>query len=125
MVDALLTGFGGLAVLVALIALRMPIAYAMILVGGVGVTMLDGPAIFMSQLKTLAYGQFSIYDLSVVPMFVLMGNLSTKAGLSRDLFRAAAVNANLQNLGRRWTKTVSLKSASAPVPWESSLGRSG
>ena len=54
MVDALLTGFGGLAVLVALIALRMPIAYAMILVGGVGVTMLDGPAIFMSQLKTLA-----------------------------------------------------------------------
>ena len=27
----------------------------------------------MSQLKTLAYGQFSIYDLSVVPMFVLMG----------------------------------------------------
>jgi len=89
MVDALLIGFGGLVVLVALIALRMPIAYAMILVGGIGVTILNGPAIFMSQLKTLAYGQFSIYDLSVVPMFVLMGNISTKAGLSRDLFRAA------------------------------------
>ena len=89
MVDALLIGFGGLAVLVALIALRMPIAYAMILVGGGGVTILNGPAIFMSQLKTLAYGQFSIYDLSVVPMFVLMGNVATKAGLSRDLFRAA------------------------------------
>ncbi len=89
MIDALLIGFGGLAVLVALIALRMPIAYAMILVGGIGVTILNGPAIFMSQLKTLAYGQFSIYDLSVVPMFVLMGNISTKAGLSRDLFRAA------------------------------------
>ena len=89
MIDALLIGFGGLAVLVALIALRMPIAYAMILVGGFGVTILNGPAIFMSQLKTLAYGQFSIYDLSVVPMFVLMGNISTKAGLSRDLFRAA------------------------------------
>ena len=89
MVDALLIGFGGLAVLVALIALRMPIAYSMILVGGFGVTILNGPAIFMSQLKTLAYGQFSIYDLSVVPMFVLMGNVATKAGLSRDLFRAA------------------------------------
>jgi tripartite ATP-independent transporter DctM subunit len=89
MADALLIGFGGLAVLVALIALRMPIAYAMILVGGGGVTILNGPAIFMSQLKTLAYGQFSIYDLSVVPMFVLMGNIATKAGLSRDLFRAA------------------------------------
>jgi tripartite ATP-independent transporter DctM subunit len=89
MADALLIGFGGLGVLVLLIALRMPIAYAMIIVGGVGVTILNGPAIFMSQLKTLAYGQFSIYDLSVVPMFVLMGNIATKAGLSRELFRAA------------------------------------
>ncbi len=89
MSDALTVGLGGLAVLVILIALRMPIAYAMILVGGVGVTLLNGPAIFMSQLKTLAYGRFSIYDLSVVPMFVLMGNIATKAGLSQDLFRAA------------------------------------
>jgi tripartite ATP-independent transporter DctM subunit len=89
MVDTLLVGFGGLAVLVTLIAFRMPIAYAMILVGGVGVTILNGPDIFFSQLKTLAYGQFSIYDLSVVPMFVLMGNIATRAGLSQDLFRAA------------------------------------
>ena len=89
MADALTIGLAGLAVLVVLIALRMPIAFAMILVGGVGVTILNGPAIFMSQLKTLAYGQFSIYDLSVVPMFVLMGNIATHAGLSRDLFRAA------------------------------------
>jgi tripartite ATP-independent transporter DctM subunit len=89
MADAMTIGLGGLAVLVALIALRMPIAYAMILVGGVGVTILNGPDIFMSQLKTLAYGQFSIYDLTVVPMFVLMGNIATKAGLSKDLFRAA------------------------------------
>jgi len=89
--DALFIGFSGLGVLVVLIALRMPIAYSMILVGGVGVTILNGPAIFFSQLKTLAYGQFSIYDLSVVPMFVLMGNISTKAGLSRALFKAASV----------------------------------
>ena len=88
--DALLIGFTGLGVLVVLIALRMPIAYSMILVGGIGVTILNGPAIFFSQLKTLAFGQFSIFDLSVVPMFVLMGNISTKAGLSRDLFRAAS-----------------------------------
>ena len=89
--DALGIGFLGLAVLVALIALRIPIAYSMILVGGVGVTILNGPAIFFSQLKTLAYGQFSIFDLSVVPMFVLMGNIATKAGLSRALFKAASV----------------------------------
>ncbi|MBZ0217008.1 MAG: TRAP transporter large permease [Fimbriimonadaceae bacterium] len=82
-------GLAGLMVLILLIAIRMPIAYAMILVGGVGVTILNGPDIFMSQLKDLAYSQFSIYDLSVVPMFVLMGNIATRAGLSRDLFRAA------------------------------------
>ncbi len=43
----------------------------------------------LSQLKRLAYSQFSIYDLSVVPMFVLMGYIASHAGLSRDLFRAA------------------------------------
>lgn len=89
MSDALTIGVVGLGVLVLLIALRMPIAYAMIIVGAAGVTLLSGPAIFMSQLKTLAYGQFSIYDLSVVPMFVLMGALASRAGLSQDLFRAA------------------------------------
>ena len=91
MTGTLLTGFAGLAVLVFLIAIRMPIAYAMILVGGIGVTLLNGAAIFMSQLKTLAYGQFSIFDLSVVPMFVLMGALATRTGLSQDMFRAANV----------------------------------
>ncbi len=89
MTDPLLIGMAGLAVLIFLIVIRMPIAYAMIMVGGIGVTLLNGTAIFMSQLKTLAYGQFSIFDLSVVPMFVLMGALATRAGLSQDMFRAA------------------------------------
>jgi len=50
---------------------------------------LSGPTILLSQLKTLVYSQFSIYDLSVLPMFVLMGNIASRSGLSRDLFRAA------------------------------------
>lgn len=82
-------GVYGLIVLVALIAIRMPIAYAMILVGGIGAAIVSGPAVILAQLKTLPYGQFSNYDLSVVPMFVLMGNLASRAGLSKDLFRAA------------------------------------
>ena len=61
----------------------------MIIVGAVGMMTLSGPAIVLAQLKNLAYSQFSIYDLSVLPMFVLMGNLASRAGLSRDLFRAA------------------------------------
>ncbi|MEP3045682.1 MAG: TRAP transporter large permease [Roseibium sp.] len=89
MTDAVLLGLGGLIVLVVLIGIRIPIAYAMILVGGVGTMMLNGPALVFSQLKTLAYGQFSIYDLSVVPMFVLMGAIASKTGLSQALFRGA------------------------------------
>ncbi|MCF4098240.1 TRAP transporter large permease [Maritalea mediterranea] len=93
MIEWLTSAFGlgllGTFFLIVLIILRMPIAFAMILVGGIGVTLLNGPAIFLSQLKTLAYGQFSIYDLSVVPMFLLMGALATKIGMGRDLFQAA------------------------------------
>ena len=85
----LLVGLTGLIALIALIGLRMPIAYSMIVVGAVGISWLNGTAIFLNQLKNLAYSQFSVYDLSVVPMFVLMGNIATHAGLSRDLFRAA------------------------------------
>jgi tripartite ATP-independent transporter DctM subunit len=85
----LLIGLEGLAALVALIAIRMPIAYAMILVGAGGMMVLSDPHVVLAQLKNLAYSQFSIYDLSVLPMFVLMGNIASRAGLSRDLFRAA------------------------------------
>jgi tripartite ATP-independent transporter DctM subunit len=85
----LLTGLLGLAVLIALIAIRVPIAHSMILVGATGIALLSGPGILLSQLKTLVYSQFSIYDLSVLPMFVLMGNIASRSGLSKDLFRAA------------------------------------
>ena len=89
MAEPILLGVGSLVALATMIAIRMPIAYAMILVGGVGIALVDGSELVLNQLKTLAYGQFSIYDLSVVPMFVLMGALAGKAGLSMALFRAA------------------------------------
>ncbi|QUS58232.1 TRAP transporter large permease [Pseudovibrio brasiliensis] len=89
MAASLFMGFGALAVLVFLIVIRIPIAYAMILVGGVGIALINGPMLLLSQLKTLAYGQFAIYDLSVIPLFILMGALASKTGLSQSLFRAA------------------------------------
>ncbi|MEM7462361.1 MAG: TRAP transporter large permease [Pseudomonadota bacterium] len=87
--ESITIGFLGLGALVFLIAIRMPIAYAMIIVGTVGIAILNGPAIVLSQLKDLAYGQFSVYDLSVVPLFILMGAIASRSGLSADLFRAA------------------------------------
>ena len=87
--DPISLGILGLVVLVGLIIVRVPIAYAMILVGGVGIVYMNGLQILLSQLKTLGWGLFSNYSLSVVPMFVLMGALASRAGLSRALFRGA------------------------------------
>ncbi len=89
MEQALLVGLGGLFVLIALIVIRMPIAYAMLIVGFGGISILSGPQIILYQLKDLAFGQFANYDLSVLPMFLLMGYVASQVGLSRDLFRAA------------------------------------
>ncbi|MEO1103955.1 MAG: TRAP transporter large permease subunit, partial [Pseudomonadota bacterium] len=88
MIDQLLLGFGGLLALFLLIVVRVPIAYTMILVGVVGIMLQTRPAILLNQLKDLGYAQFSNYDLSVLPMFILMGGLAARTGLSRDLFRA-------------------------------------
>jgi tripartite ATP-independent transporter DctM subunit len=89
MIDSFALGLGGLVCLLLLIAIRMPIAYTMILVGIAGTMIQSGPAIVLNQLKDLAYAQFSNYDLSVLPMFILMGGLASRSGLSRDLFRGA------------------------------------
>ncbi len=87
--DPITIGILGLAALLGLIILRMPIAYSMILVGGIGIAVLNGMPLVLNQLKTLPFGQFSIYSLSIVPMFILMGSLATRAGMSRAMFRAA------------------------------------
>src|SRR5262249_36249078 len=85
--SSLAVGVVGLVALLALIALRIPLAYTMILVGVIGTSLQSGPAIVLNQLKDLAYAQFSNYDLTVLPMFILMGGLAYRCGLSYDLFR--------------------------------------
>ncbi len=89
MTEGAFAGLLGFAALFALIALRIPIALAMILVGLGGTAYLSGHRILLFQLQDLAYAQFSIYDLSVVPLFILMGQFASRAGLSVDLFRGA------------------------------------
>jgi len=89
MISNIAIGTAGLAAMLALIVVRVPIAYAMIVVGIAGISLLDGSRIVFFQLKDLAYSTFSIYDLSVLPMFVLMGSLASRSGLSSDLFRGA------------------------------------
>lgn len=78
--------FGGM---LALMALRMPIWLAMFIPGALGYIGLSGGEALLAYLKGLAFARFSIYDLSVIPLFLLMGQLATHGGLSAALFRAA------------------------------------
>lgn len=84
--DVVVLGFVGLF---ALILLRVPIGFAMATVGFLGVAALIGwrPALAMAQQITFDTGL--AYELSVVPLFVLMGNFVTRAGLSDELYEAS------------------------------------
>ena len=83
-------GLTGFAVLLALMAIRIPIAVAMLAVGIGGYGLVNGWLPLLAYLKTNTYYQFSTYSLSVIPLFVLMGEFATHAGLSRALYRSAA-----------------------------------
>jgi len=78
--------FGGM---LALMALRVPIAIAMFIPGAAGYLSIAGEAPFLNLLKGIAYARLSNYDLSVIPLFLLMGAFATQGGLSRALFAFA------------------------------------
>lgn len=69
-----------------LLALRMPIAYAMILVGFLGITILKSSSVAFTVIATEIYSRFSSYSLSVVPMFIWMGFLAFYSGIGGRLY---------------------------------------
>jgi C4-dicarboxylate transporter, DctM subunit len=77
-------------VLLILIFLRVPIGLSMLVVGLFGSWQVYGSAgPLLNQMKSLAYGQFSSHSLSIVPLFLLMGQFATLGGMSQALFKAA------------------------------------
>ncbi|XWN32454.1 MAG: TRAP transporter large permease [Devosia sp.] len=78
----------GLVALLALILLGLPIAFAMGLVGTVGLVVLLGPRGALSVASNTLFDTGLSYTLSVVPLFILMGNFVTRAGLSDKLYAA-------------------------------------
>ncbi len=87
--DGAVIGVIGFAALLALLIFRIPIAIAMLSVGMVGYVSIAGSTALLSHLKTETYWRFTAETLSVVPLFVLMGQFAAKAGLSQALFSAA------------------------------------
>jgi tripartite ATP-independent transporter DctM subunit len=102
MTEREIVGIAGLAVLFVLLMLRIPVGLTMTAVGigGSYVLSLAAPHLrfdpYLRQFKTLLWNTVANYDLSVVPLFVLMGFLAAHANLSRDLFQG--VNALLGRL---------------------------
>ena len=78
------------AIMVVLMALRTPIAVAMFVAGAVGYVAQAGWLPLASFLNTQAFARFASYDLSVIPLFILMGNFATQGGISKALFEVAA-----------------------------------
>jgi tripartite ATP-independent transporter DctM subunit len=78
------------AVMLALMAIRIPIAAAMFIPGAIGYVAISDSNTLVNLLKGSAVARLTVYDLSVIPLFLLMGQFATQGGLSRELFRAAA-----------------------------------
>jgi C4-dicarboxylate transporter DctM subunit len=81
----------GFAALLALILVRVPIAVAMAVVGVAGTTWLSGWPAALATLRQGPFERATSYTLVVIPLFVLMGYLAARSGISQNLFRAANV----------------------------------
>ncbi len=85
--DRFSLGIIAFPILFLLLAFRVPIGLSMFIVGSCGTALLSGWLPIMSQVKTSAWHLFSNYSLSVIPLFLLMGNFAAKAGMSTALFK--------------------------------------
>jgi tripartite ATP-independent transporter DctM subunit len=85
--DKFTLGIIAFPILFLMMALRIPIGLSMLIVGCSGTILIAGWLPILSQVKTSAWHLFSNYSLSVIPLFLLMGNFAGKAGMSEALFK--------------------------------------
>ncbi len=84
--STMMIGISLFAFMLVLMAIRVPIAIAMFVPGAVGYVFLSGWDPLMAHLRGAVYGRVSVYDLSVIPLFMLMGAFAVNGGLSKALF---------------------------------------
>ncbi len=77
-------------IMLLLMAVRVPIAACMFVAGGAGYVLQAGWSPLANFLNNQAYARFASYDLSVIPLFILMGHFATQGGISKALFSFAA-----------------------------------
>ena len=83
-------GIASFPILLILIFLRLPIGLALLLCGKVGTWLVLGTwNPILAKLKAETYSTFSSHSLSIIPLFLLMGQFAGLGGMSQSLFRAA------------------------------------
>lgn len=87
--DPITIAISGIVAMFVLIVLRVPIGIAMAVVGVAGYGILSGFAPALTILGTEASSAMANVDLAVIPLFLLMGNFATSAGLSSDIYNLA------------------------------------
>lgn len=87
--EPLTVGAIGLVVMLVLLIVGMPVGYAFAILGFLGVWCISGWRAALGVLQTVPFSTVASYTLTVVPMFVLMGQLAFHGGISEQLYSAA------------------------------------
>lgn len=89
--DRVEIGFAGVAIAIILILIRVPVGVALAVVGFVGVAILTSFRASWSITSHVPFELIGDWNLSAVPMFLLMGFIASEAGLTKGLFQAARI----------------------------------
>jgi len=82
-------GIIGLIIMILMFFTEMPVAFVMGIVGFIGFSTLISPDAGLALLSRNVYETFSNYDLTTIPLFILMGQLGFNSGISKRLYDAA------------------------------------
>ncbi|WP_462271385.1 TRAP transporter large permease [Desulfobacter sp.] len=81
-------GIVGIAVMIIMFMTQMPVAFVMALVGFIGFSIMTSPDAGLVLLSRNIYETFASYDLTTIPLFILMGQLGFNSGISKRLYSA-------------------------------------
>lgn len=84
----ILAGISGILIMLLMFMTRMPVAFVMALVGFAGFSLMISPGAGLVLLSRNVYETFASYDLTTIPLFILMGQLGFNSGISKRLYDA-------------------------------------
>lgn len=86
--EPITVGMLAFSALFVLLVMTVPVGFAMALCGLAGMAAIIGPMPALALFGTTVYENTVTYDLSIIPLFVLMGSVASRSGLSKELYGA-------------------------------------